>query len=118
QRSAGQCFEDHHRHAFCLEQHGGRNESKGVCHRINFKVDHVRQEPKIDYGCGDSVVRTGTRITTPLPFSARSKPAVVKPRLLQIARGFGWLNPHLALNVAWEGELGSSAGTETPRRER
>jgi hypothetical protein len=27
----------------------------------------------------------------------------VKPRFLQIAEGFGWLNPHLALEIDWNG---------------
>jgi len=79
-------------------------ESKGVAHRIAFAADPIRQQPKIEYVRGDSVVKNGTRITTPMAVSACSKPAEVKSRFLQIARGFGWLNPHLALTVAWDGE--------------
>jgi DNA topoisomerase VI subunit B len=79
-------------------------ESKGVAHHIAFTADPIRQEPKIEYERGDSVVKKGTQITTPMPVSACSKPDTTKRRFLQIARGFGWLNPHLDLTVAWDGE--------------
>jgi hypothetical protein len=79
-------------------------ESKGVAHRITFAADPIRQQPKIEYDRGDSVVKNGTRITTPMAVSACSKPDEVKSRFLQIALGFGWLNPHLALTVVWDGE--------------
>jgi len=91
---------------FALGSTGAKTviESRGLSHCINFRLDHVRQEPKIDYSDGNSDVRTGTRVTTPLPFSARSKTEQAKLRFLQVAQGFGWLNPHLTLDVTWEGE--------------
>jgi DNA topoisomerase VI subunit B len=79
-------------------------ESKGVSHHIAFKADYVRQEPKIQYHGGGSNVKNGTRITTPMPLSACSKADEAKPRFLQLARGFAWLNPHLALDIAWDGD--------------
>jgi DNA topoisomerase VI subunit B len=78
-------------------------ESKGTAHRIAFKVDHVRQEPQIEHDRTESDVKIGTRITVPWPRSASSKPADAKSRFLQIAAGFGWLNPHLTLEIDWNG---------------
>jgi DNA topoisomerase VI subunit B len=45
-------------------------ESKGIAHTIRFEVDHVRQEPRIEYRTSDSLVKNGVRITTPWPISA------------------------------------------------
>jgi DNA topoisomerase VI subunit B len=78
--------------------------SKGMSHHIKFSVDHIRQEPKITLDRGDSDVRTGTRVAVGWPVSACSKLENAKSRFLQIASGFGWLNPHLTLEVDWKGE--------------
>jgi DNA topoisomerase VI subunit B len=88
-------------------------ESKGLAHHIVFAADPIRQQPKIEYHRGDSNVKTGTRITAPLPVSACSEPDEAKPRFLQIARGFAWLNPHLALDITWGGERTAWAPTNT-----
>jgi DNA topoisomerase VI subunit B len=77
-------------------------EAQGIAHHIVFAVDHVRQEPKIAYSQAESNVTNGTRVTVQWPL--RSKPTNGKPRFLQIATGFGWLNPHLALEIEWDGE--------------
>jgi hypothetical protein len=87
-------------------------EARGLAHRIIFAVDHVRQEPKIEHVQATSVVKNGTRITAPWPVSARSKPADVKQRFLQIAQGFGWVNPHLTLEINWEGERTGITATD------
>jgi hypothetical protein len=79
-------------------------EAKGVSHRITFAVDHVRQQPKIEHVEGASDVKIGTRITVPWPVSACSKPDDVRQRFLQVAEGFGWINPHLTLEIDWQGE--------------
>jgi DNA topoisomerase VI subunit B len=79
-------------------------EARGIAHRIIFTVDHVRQEPRITHTQGPSDVRNGTRITAQWPASACSKPADAKGRFLQIADAFGWLNPHLTMEIDWEGE--------------
>jgi DNA topoisomerase VI subunit B len=87
-------------------------ESRGIAHRITFRVDHIRQEPKIEHVRTDSDVRIGSRLTAQWPVSARSKPSDVKARFLQIAQGFGWLNPHLTLEIDWEGETTTIAATD------
>lgn len=79
-------------------------ESHGTAHRITFKVDHVRQQPKIDHVCESSSVRNGTRITVRWPVCACSKLTQAKVPFLQMAEDLGWLNPHLALSVTWNGK--------------
>src|SRR5260370_1165668 len=92
--------------AFALDGTGGETliESHGVAHQINFKVDHVRQRPKIDHIREPSLVRNGTRITVRWPVCACSKLDQAKSHFLQMAEDFGWLNPHLSLSVTWNDE--------------
>jgi DNA topoisomerase VI subunit B len=79
-------------------------ESRKVAHRVTFKVDHVRHEPKIDHVREASPVKTGTRITVRWPVCACSKLRKAKTHFLQMAEDYGWLNPHLTLSVTWNGE--------------
>jgi DNA topoisomerase VI subunit B len=79
-------------------------ESRGIAHRISFKVDHVRHEPKIDHVRESSSVRNGTRITVRWPVCAGSKLRNAKAHFLQMAEDYGWLNPHLSLSVTWNGK--------------
>jgi DNA topoisomerase VI subunit B len=79
-------------------------ESRGLCHRIRFAVDHVRQEPRITIDPKTSNVKTGTRVVVRWPDSTSSKLADAKSRFLQMAQSFGWLNPHLSIEIDWEGE--------------
>jgi DNA topoisomerase VI subunit B len=89
-------------------------ESQEVAHRIVFGADHIRQQPKIEHSRAASNVKIGTRVTVPWPVSARSKPTDVKARFLQIASGFGWLNPHLTLDVDWDDERGVKIDPSNP----
>jgi DNA topoisomerase VI subunit B len=86
--------------------------SRGVSHHIRFGVDHLRQEPKITIGRDDSDVKTGTRVMVRWPDSACSKLVRSKSRFLQIAEGFAWLNPHLTIEIDWEGETTRIKATE------
>jgi DNA topoisomerase VI subunit B len=92
--------------AFALDGSKGETmvESQRVAHRITFKVDHVRQQPKIDHVRETSSVRNGTRITVRWPVCACSKLRDAKAHFLQMAADYGWLNPHLALSVTWNGK--------------
>ena len=92
--------------AFALDGTKGetRIESLGVAHRISFKVDQVRQEPKIDHIRERSSVKKGTKITVRWPVCACSKLDEAKSHFLQMAEDFGWLNPHLSLTVTWQGK--------------
>ena len=91
---------------FALDGREGETliESRGTAHRISFKVDQVRQEPKITHIRDVSTVRKGTRITVRWPLCACSKLDQAKAHFLQMAEDFGWLNPHLSLSVSWRGK--------------
>jgi DNA topoisomerase VI subunit B len=90
--------------AFALDGMQGETviESRGVAHRIAFRVDQVRQEPKVDHVQGQSSVTSGTKITVRWPVCASSKLEQAKSRFLQMASDYGWLNPHLALRLTWD----------------
>jgi DNA topoisomerase VI subunit B len=92
--------------AFALDGTEGETliESRGTAHRIGFRVDQIRQEPKIDHIRERSSVRNGTRITVRWPVCACSKLDQAKAHFLQMAEDFGWLNPHLSLSVTWDGK--------------
>jgi DNA topoisomerase VI subunit B len=79
-------------------------EAGGTAHRIVFRVDQVRQEPRIDHQTAPSNVKTGTSVRLRWPQSASSYIHYARSRFLQIADDFAWLNPHLTMTVEWNGE--------------
>jgi hypothetical protein len=91
---------------YVLDGESGRVDiaAAGVCHRINFAVDQVRQEPVIEYDPVPWHGETGTSVLVHWPLSPRSELDDAKARFLQIADDFAWLNPHLTLTVDWFGE--------------
>jgi hypothetical protein len=93
--------------AFALDGVQGETviETQGVKHTITFKVDHIRQQPKIEHVRDASSVRNGTKVTVRWPVCACSKLAQARATFLQMAADLGWLNPHLALTLSWNREL-------------
>jgi hypothetical protein len=79
-------------------------ESQGVEHRISFATDPIRQTPRPMIERRPSLVKNGTRLTVLWPDSPRSNLDDAKRDFLQLADTFTWLNPHLSLSVAWDGE--------------
>lgn len=106
--------------AFALDGSTGETliESRGIAHHITFRVDQVRQDAKIDHIQEPSSVETGTRITVKWPVCASSKLASSEGRFLQMAEDYGWLNPHLSLDLVWNGItlVGSTASDPTWRK--
>ena len=103
--------------AYVLEERHGDNaagetiiEAAGVAHHIRFSVDHIRQEPRIEHARAPSTVVYGTRITVELPllWDGRYDEYDLldgnRDRFLELAESYAWLNPHLTLNVSWNGE--------------
>jgi DNA topoisomerase VI subunit B len=93
--------------AFALDGVKGETviETQGVKHTITFKVDHVRQQPKIEHVRDDSPVRNGTKVTVHWPACACSKLGGARGAFLQMTADLGWLNPHLTLTASWNREL-------------
>jgi DNA topoisomerase VI subunit B len=90
---------------FALDGNVGRVviESHEIAHEIQFRVDQVRQAPKLTHTCSASPVRIGTRVTVFWPGSACLNLTNAKSRFLQIADDYTWINPHLALKASWDG---------------
>jgi hypothetical protein len=86
-------------------------EAHGLVHQIEFAVDHIRQEPKITYAMQPSPVICGTKVTVTLSSEIYGSYGPVdivrtaKERFLALAEGYAWLNPHLSLQVTWDGEV-------------
>jgi hypothetical protein len=95
-------------------------EARGVRHRIEFRVDHVGNQPKIDYTTEPSAVVIGTRFTVQWPPEAKLlAPAHEGPltaveqalgpyptpslRFRELAGAYAWLNPHLTLRGVFFG---------------
>ena len=96
--------------AFALDGREGETviESRGTAHEITFRVDHLRQQPKLSHTHQACSVKSGTRITVKWPVCACSKLEEAKPRFLQMAEDYGWLNPHLSMSVTWDRVLRST----------
>ena len=80
-------------------------EAHGTAHHIRFSVDHIKQEPKIQYTTKRSRVVDGTRVKVQLPNYGREDCLEhAKNRFLNLAESYAWLNPHLTLRLSWNGE--------------
>jgi hypothetical protein len=77
-------------------------ETRGIEHRIEFKVDHVNNEPKITHSTSPSPVNTGTRITIRWPVTTLLDYA--RDYFTKLAEGYVWFNPHLTLRGSWYGK--------------
>ena len=80
-------------------------EAHGTAHHIRFSVDHIKQEPKIQYTTKRSRVVDGTRVKVQLPnYGEDDLLEYAKDRFLKLAESYAWLNPHLTLRLSWNGE--------------
>jgi DNA topoisomerase VI subunit B len=81
--------------AFALDGTKGETviESHATAHRISFKVDQVRQKPKIDHIREGSSVRSGTRITVKWPVCALLKTGRRQGAVFTNGRGLRMAEP-------------------------
>jgi DNA topoisomerase VI subunit B len=77
-------------------------ESRGVAHRIEFRVDHINNEPRIVHATAPSAVETGTRLTITWP-RGTGLLAPTDSQLIELIEAYVWFNPHLTLRVVWFG---------------
>jgi DNA topoisomerase VI subunit B len=78
-------------------------ESRGVLHRIEFRVDHVNNQPKIFHTRAPSPVETGTRFTIRWPATADYLLQNAASGFNELVEAYSWLNPHLTLRGVWLG---------------
>jgi DNA topoisomerase VI subunit B len=76
----------------------------GVRHEIVVRVDPIRQVPVITHDQHPADVSIGTRVAVHWPDSAGWILEDAKSKFLQMAIGYVWTNPHLALAVDWFGQ--------------
>jgi Histidine kinase-, DNA gyrase B-, and HSP90-like ATPase len=103
-------------------------EARGVKHRIEFRVDHINNQPKIVHTTTPSEVETGTRFTVQWPPEAKllaperqwsdAVTDVLGPyptpslRFRELVEAYVWLNPHLTLRGIFFGaEFVNAAAT-------
>ena len=75
--------------------------TRGIEHRIEFRVDHVTNEPKITHTTKPSPINVGTKITIKWPtvWEEWGRDAFIK-----LAKSYCWFNPHLTLRGSWCGK--------------
>jgi hypothetical protein len=78
-------------------------ETRGVEHRIEFRVDHVNNQPKIAHTTTPTTINVGTRITVKWPSGLRLLDGS-EQGFKQLAESYVWFNPHLTLRGIWHGK--------------
>ena len=100
-------------------------ETRGVEHRIEFRVDHVNNQPKIIHTTTPSPIDAGTKITIKWPESELEW--TEDSEFKQLAEAYVWFNPHLTLRGTWFGhavhqrrgdqsQLGKMAAAQSDQR--
>jgi hypothetical protein len=83
-------------------------ETRGIEHRIEFRVDHVNNEPRIAHTTSPSPVKIGSRITISWPVGLYYGGATLldyaRGEFIRLAEGYVWFNPHLTLRGSWYGK--------------
>jgi DNA topoisomerase VI subunit B len=82
-------------------------ETRGIEHRIEFRVDHVNNEPRIAHTTSPSRVKIGSRITINWPviqYAGGTLLDYTREEFIKLAEGYVWFNPHLTLRGSWYGK--------------
>lgn len=83
-------------------------ETRGELHRIEFKVDHVNSQPKLNHTVTPCTFRRGTRITVKWPTGRKQQREnwllLSERPFKQLAEAYVWFNPHLTLRGVWHGK--------------
>jgi DNA topoisomerase VI subunit B len=79
-------------------------ETRGIAHRIEFRVDHVNNQPKIIHTTAKSPVTVGTKLTVQWPPTDPDLLQYVGLTFKQNIESYVWFNPHLTLRGVWYGK--------------
>jgi DNA topoisomerase VI subunit B len=93
-------------------------ETRGVKHRIEFRVDHVNNQPKIIHVKTSSEITTGTKITVQWPPLREWWLQELAGSFPQLARRYTWFNPHLSLRGVWQGQEFVNRAATNPHWEK
>jgi DNA topoisomerase VI subunit B len=89
-------------------------ETRGVKHRIEFRADHVTNQPKITHATTPSPIGVGTKITIRWPV----KLEWIEQQFKQLAESYVWFNPHLTLRGTWHGRKFINVAATNPAWEK
>ena len=78
-------------------------ESRGIRHRIEFRVDHISNEPKIVHTTTPCDRTVGTAITIEWP-SSEVLLQYVEHQFKHLTQSYVFFNPHLTLRGGWHGK--------------
>jgi len=70
-------------------------ETRGIRHQIEFRVDHINNQPKIVHTTATSPVTTGTRLTIKWPANFIGLREYDANRFQELVEAYSWFNPHL-----------------------
>ena len=78
-------------------------ETRGAKHRIEFRVDHINNEPRITHSITPAQTDAGTKITVEWPVQAASllEDTFIGDAFMRLAESYVWFNPHLTLRGTW-----------------
>jgi hypothetical protein len=77
-------------------------EACGIKHQIEFRVDHVNNQPRIIHTTAASAVKIGTKLTIQWP-PKDDLLEYAEDRFKRLIEAFVWFNPHLTLRGVWFG---------------
>jgi hypothetical protein len=89
-------------------------ETKGVAHRIEFRADHIDNQPKIIRTTAPSLISSGTRFTIHWP----DPDYLDEERFKQLVKAYVWFNPHLTVRGVWFGEEFINVAATNPNWEK
>jgi DNA topoisomerase VI subunit B len=78
-------------------------ETRGIAHRIEFRVDHVNNQPRVIHTTAESPVTVGTKLTIKWPPNDDLLD-YAEGRFKQLIESYVWFNPHLTLRAVWFGQ--------------
>jgi DNA topoisomerase VI subunit B len=94
-------------------------ETRGVKHRIEFGVDHINNQPKIEHTKTPSAIDVGTKVTVGWPKSQAEELFLsVAEQFQQLTQAYVWFNPHLSLRGVWYGREFVNVAATDPNWEK
>jgi DNA topoisomerase VI subunit B len=92
-------------------------ETRGLKHRIEFRVDHINNQPKITHTTTPSAIEVGTTITIKWP-TGLERMEGAEDRFKELAESYVWFNPHLTLRGTWYGRQFIRVAATNPNWEK
>jgi DNA topoisomerase VI subunit B len=88
--------------------------TRGVKHRIEFRADHVTNQPRITHTTAPSPIHVGTKITIKWP----AKLEWIEDQFKELVESYVWFNPHLTLRGTWRGNKFIDVAATNPSWEK